>query len=189
MPVLWEFLGDALVLKYVGNPSTQERRDAIATAVRNPAFRAGLGMVFDLRERAEWAVSLTSLGFRPRFALIGDPAIRHGAGGRSVDGGARPNGDCRDAGGRTRLGGRIGPGGAPAVSSVAGPGGATAYVAHGSAHTLSIHSSCPPMRKVCTGPTSSSVPVLPLVGGGRGVVATATVTPAIGVGAAASSPA
>ena len=58
----------------------------------------------------------------------------------------------------------------------------------GYAQTWSIQSSCPPMRNDDTAPVSSSVPVLPLIGGGTGAVETATATPPIGVGAAASSP-
>jgi hypothetical protein len=51
----------------------------------DPAFRPGMALLFDtrssisavgteeLRKRVEWAVGLTSLGFRPQFAVVGDP--------------------------------------------------------------------------------------------------------------------
>jgi hypothetical protein len=100
MPVIWDFHGDVLALKYVGNPSTRERQEALAEAVGSAAFRPGMSLLFDtrssistvssdeLRKRVEWAVGLTSVGFRPRFAVVVD-RTRMGivdAGVRMVDG-------------------------------------------------------------------------------------------------------
>jgi len=100
MPVIWDFLDDVLALKYVGNPTTKERQDAVTEAMADPAFRPGMALLFDtrssisavgtdeLRKRVEWAVGLTSLGFRPQFAVVADPT-RGGiveAGVRMIDG-------------------------------------------------------------------------------------------------------
>lgn len=84
MPVTWELLGEVLVLRYLGNPSTAERQHAVDEALADPAFRPGSFLLFDTRSgigtvsaeelarRVEWAVGLTSRNVRPRFAVVAE---------------------------------------------------------------------------------------------------------------------
>jgi hypothetical protein len=88
MPVTWEYREGVLVLDYHGRLTLEERREAVRQALADPAFRDGENPVaFDarssdfsmrdaeeLRDRVEWAVSLTAYGFRPRYAVIVDPS-------------------------------------------------------------------------------------------------------------------
>ena len=85
MPVVWEIRGDVLVLRYVGNPTPEERHRALDEVMADPAFRPGLSILFDTRssiytvspeelaKRVEWAVGLTAHGFRPRYAVVSPP--------------------------------------------------------------------------------------------------------------------